>query len=133
MTGHGTSEPMLTQASEFAVLAAISPTALLVVAVYLGSAQPRRTAAYYLAGAILMSVITGVIVLVALRTGNLSRPGERAPRYGLRLGLGLLALAAGVFIVNRKPTPPDPGERRPLSPAVGVVYCHPVRQRRYGR
>jgi hypothetical protein len=102
---------MLAQASEFAVLAAISPTALLVVAVYLGSAQPRRTAAYYLAGAILMSVITGVIVLVALRTGNLSRPGERAPRYGLRLGLGLLALAAGVFIVNRKPKPPDPGER----------------------
>ena len=107
---------MLAQASEFAVLAAISPTALLVIAVYLGSARPRRTGAYYLAGAVLMSVITGVIVLVALRAGNLSRPSEHAPRYGLRLGLGILALAAGAFIVTRKPKPPDPDK-----PGKGIV------------
>ena len=107
---------MLAQASEFAVLAAISPTALLVVAVYLGSARPRQTGAYYLAGAVVMSVITGVIVLVALRAGNLSRPGEHAPRYGLRLGLGILALAAGAFIVTRKPKPPDPDK-----PGKGIV------------
>jgi hypothetical protein len=107
---------MLAQASEFALLAAISPTALLVIAVYLGSARPRRTAACYLAGAVLMSVITAVIVLVSVRAGNLSRPGERTPRYGLRLGLGILALAAGAFVVIRKPKPPDPVE-----PGQGLV------------
>ncbi|HYY19883.1 MAG TPA: hypothetical protein VE864_13680, partial [Streptosporangiaceae bacterium] len=80
---------MLAQASEFAVLAAISPTALLVIAVYLGSARPRRTGAYYLAGAVLMS---------------------------LRLGLGILALAAGAFVVTRKPKPPDPDK-----PDKGIV------------
>src|SRR5215469_14617112 len=91
---------MLAQAAGFAVLAALSPTALLVIAVYLGSAQPRRTGGYYLAGAILMSVITGVIVLAALHAGGLSNPGERQPRYGLRLGIGVLALAASAFIVG---------------------------------
>jgi Sap-like sulfolipid-1-addressing protein len=107
---------MLAQASGFAVLAALSPTALLVIAVYLGSAHPRRTAAYYLAGALLMSVIAGVIVLVALRAGGLSRPTERQPRYGLRFGLGVLALAAGAFMVARKPRPADPDK-----PGKGIV------------
>jgi hypothetical protein len=93
---------MLAQASGFAVLAAMSPTALLVIAVYLGSTQPKRTASYYLAGAVLMSVITGVIVLVALHAGGLSRPSGREPRYGLRFGLGVLALVAGAFILARR-------------------------------
>jgi len=102
---------MLAEASGFAVLAALSPTALLVIAVYLGSARPRRTGSYYLAGAILMSVVTGVIVLVALHAGGLSRPSEREPRYGLRFGLGILALAACAFIVARKRGAAGPGEQ----------------------
>jgi hypothetical protein len=101
---------MLAQASGFAVLAALSPTALLVIAVYLGSAQPRRTGAYYLAGAVLMTIITGVIVYVALRAGGLSRPSERQPRYGLRLGLGVLALAASAFMIARRARSADPGK-----------------------
>lgn len=107
---------MLAEASGFAVLAALSPAALLVIAVYLGSAHPRRTAAYYLAGALLMSVIAGVIVLVALHAGGLSRPAERQPRYGLRFGLGVLALTAGAFMVARKARPADPGK-----PGKGIV------------
>ena len=40
---------MLLQAAGFAVLAALSPTALLITAIYLGSARPRTTALAYLA------------------------------------------------------------------------------------
>jgi hypothetical protein len=93
---------MLAQALGFAVLAAMSPTALLVIAIYLGSAQPRRTGGYYLAGAVLMSVVTGAIVLAALHAGGLSQPSEREPRYGLRFGLGVLALFASAFILARR-------------------------------
>src|SRR5215469_13118289 len=99
---------MVAEAAGFAVLAALSPTALLVIAVYLGSASPRRTGSYYLAGAIVMSVITGVIVLAALDAGGLSHAGERTPRYLLRLGIGVLALFASAFILARKPRPADP-------------------------
>src|SRR6516225_1917504 len=49
--------PVLGQAAGLALLSALSPTALLVVAVYLGSARPRETAVCYLAGAVTMSVI----------------------------------------------------------------------------
>ena len=94
---------MLLQAAGFAVLAALSPTALLISAIYLGSARPRTTALCYLAGALLISTVMGVAVLLLLRYGNLQLPGHRTPRYGLRLGLGLLILAAIAVVARRRP------------------------------
>jgi hypothetical protein len=104
---------VLGQAVGLAFLAALSsPTALLVAAVYLGSASPRKTSLFYLAGAVLMSAVIGVIVILALRAGGLNLPHDRTPRYGLRLGLGVAALAIGVVIARRKPKPPR-GDRKP--------------------
>ena len=94
---------MLLQAAGFAVLAALSPTALLITAIYLGSARPRTTALCYLAGAVLISTVMGIAVLLLLRYGHFQLPGHRTPRYGLRLGLGLLILATIAVVARRKP------------------------------
>ena len=99
---------MFESAAGFALLAAISPAAILVCATYLGSANPRRTTLWFMFGAVTMTVAVSIIALAALRAGGLSLPGQHAPRYGLRLGLGVLALAAGVYMTRRKPKPPDP-------------------------
>jgi hypothetical protein len=99
---------MIASAAGFALLAAISPAAILVCAAYLGSASPRRTTLWFLAGAVTMSAVIGVIALALLRAGGLSLPAHHAPRYGVRLGLGVLALAGGLFMVRRKPRPPNP-------------------------
>jgi hypothetical protein len=99
---------LLVQAAGFALLAALSPTALLVAAVYLGSANPRRTALLYLAGALVMSGSMAVVVLLVLRAGHFELPSHHQTRYGLRLALGLLILAIGLVVERRKPKPPDP-------------------------
>jgi hypothetical protein len=99
---------LLAEAVGFALLAALSPTALLVAAIYLGSASPRRTALLYLAGALLMSGSMAVVVLLVLRAGHFELPGHHQVRYRLRLGLGLLILAIGLLVERRKPRPPDP-------------------------
>lgn len=101
---------MFAQAAGFALLAAISPTALLVMAVFLGSANPRTTAVLYVAGALLMTVTMAVIVLVVLRTAGLDDPREHAPRDGLRLGLGVLALASAAVVARRRRPGPAAGE-----------------------
>jgi hypothetical protein len=44
-----------------------------------------------------------VVFLVAIRAGGLSQVGHRTPRYGLRLGLGVVALVAGVVVASRNP------------------------------
>jgi hypothetical protein len=53
-----------------------------------------------------------VVFLVVLRAAGLSLPGHRTPRYGLRLGLGLLLVAAGLVLAVRKPKQPDPAQAR---------------------
>jgi hypothetical protein len=108
---------VLLQAAGLALLAALSPTALLVVAVYLGSARPRFTAMLYLTGAVAMSLIMGVVILVALRSAQLSRPDEHTPRYALRLGLGMALVVAGVIVARRRPPPTDPAQTQQ-----GLVY-----------
>jgi hypothetical protein len=107
---------VIAQAAGFAVLAAISPTALVVMAVFLGSANPRRTALLYATGAVLMTVVMAVAVLLILRTAGLNQPRTRAPRYDLRLGLGILALASAAFAARRRPREPEPEPGSASSP-----------------
>jgi hypothetical protein len=94
--------PMLVQAAGLAFLAAVSPAALLVAAIYLGSARPRVTVLAYLAGAVVTATALGVVVLVLLRSGHFDLHSNRQPRYGLRLGLGLLTIAAAVVVARRR-------------------------------
>jgi uncharacterized membrane protein (DUF441 family) len=94
---------MLTEAAGLAVLAGISPTALMVVAIYLGSARPRVVTAFFLAGALTISVIMAIVVLVIVRGAGLNQPSQHAPRYGLRLGLGIVLLTAAVVVAAIKP------------------------------
>ena len=108
------SNPMILQAAGLALLAAISPTALLVAAVYLGSARPRLVGTLYLAGAIIMSLVMGLVVIAILRNTGLSHRSAHTPRYGLRLGLGIVLLAAGAVLARRKPKLPDPDKKQGL-------------------
>jgi Sap, sulfolipid-1-addressing protein len=129
---------MVVEAAGFAVLAAISPTALLMAAVFLGGASPRRSLLYYLTGAFLVTVIMGVAVLLILHAGGFDRPRYHDSRYELRAGLGVLALAAAVFVARRRRRrPPGPVRKSGLlwrmathpSPltalAVGVILFMP--------
>ena len=97
---------MLAEAAGFAFLAAISPTALLVMAVFLRSAEPRRNALMYSAGAIVMTVTAAVAALFVLRAAALELPSRHDPRYGVRLALGVLALAAAVALSWRRRSRP---------------------------
>jgi hypothetical protein len=97
---------MIGQAAGFAVLAAVSPTALIVMAVFLGSANPRLTAFAYVTGAVVMTVIMALVVLYVLRATGLNLQRQHDPRYEFRLGLGLLALVgAAIFTWVKRPKP----------------------------
>jgi uncharacterized membrane protein YraQ (UPF0718 family) len=50
---------VLIEALGFAFLAALNPTALLIGAVYLGSANPRKMVLFYLVGAVIMTAVMG--------------------------------------------------------------------------
>ena len=102
---------MILEAAGFAVLSALTPAALLVAAMYLSSANPRRMLLIFLAGAVTMTVILGIVLLLVIHAGGLNHPHERQPRYGVRLGLGVIALAASLVISRRKPKPARPDKK----------------------
>jgi hypothetical protein len=102
---------MLTDAAGLALLAALSPTAVLVSATFLRSPNPHRTVLIYLTGAIVMTVLMATIVFVVLHAGHVYKPRERQTRYGVRLGLGLLMLLAGGYLRRRGPKLRDPAKK----------------------
>jgi Sap, sulfolipid-1-addressing protein len=119
---------MYGQAAGLAALAALYPPALLIAAVYLSSASPRKLATLYLAGAALVTAIGAVVILVALRGGGLSLPGNRQPRYGLRVGLGALAIAAAGYLVwrYRRRSPDTAKAGKPSKPGrISRMTAHP--------
>ena len=79
--------------------------------VYLGSASPRQNALAYVAGAALMTCVTAVALLVLIRAVGLDQPSQHAPRYGLRLGIGILALISAAVVIRRKPPAAGQGKR----------------------
>jgi hypothetical protein len=105
---------MLEQAAGLAALGALYPPALVIAAVYLGSVSPRKMTGLYVVGAVVMTVVTGIALLFVLRAGGLSVPTHRTPRYGLRVGLGGLALAAAGYLIwrYRHRRPPDPAKAK---------------------
>ena len=113
---------MLGQAAGFAVLSALWPPALLIAASFLASASPRKTLLIYLAGAIAITVALGIVLLVVLHSAGLNHPHERQPRYGLRLGLGVLLLCASVVSARRRPKPRKAGKKPGL---VARLLSHP--------
>src|SRR6478735_1534242 len=68
---------MLIESTGLAFIAALSPTALLVTAVYLGSARPKMVAGFYLLGALVMSLVMGIVLVFVLRNLDLSHPDHR--------------------------------------------------------
>jgi hypothetical protein len=93
---------MFEQAAGLALLAALSPTAMLIAASYLASTRPHKTVLLYLTGGVLMVTLLGTAALIAIRAGGLSGVGQHASRNGLRLALGIAALAAAVVIWRRQ-------------------------------
>jgi hypothetical protein len=98
---------MLAEAAGFAILATIWPPALAMMSIFLASANPRRAGMMFVAGALVMTAVMAVVMLYAIRTAGLNLKREHDPRYGLRLAIGIAALAIGVVIGWRmRRTPP---------------------------
>jgi Sap, sulfolipid-1-addressing protein len=107
---------MFEEVSGLALLAGFYPPAILIAALYLGSARPGRMTALYVIGGFVTVTIVGTAALIALRAGGLSHHGQQPTRYGLRLALGIVALIAALVLARRKPRTPDPA--KPKKPSL---------------
>ena len=112
---------MFEQAAVLALLAAISPPAILIAALYLASPNPGRTTLSFVAGGFVVVAIVGTIALIVLRIGGISLPSHHQTRYGLRLGIGVIALIAAVLIYRHRPKEKKSGDGTAKQKKPGLI------------
>jgi Sap, sulfolipid-1-addressing protein len=93
---------LFAQVAWLALVASFYPPAMLLAAFYLQSERPGRITFLYVLGGFVVVTVVGIVVLVAMRAGGLSHFGHRHTRYGVRLGLGVLALVGAVILYLRR-------------------------------
>jgi hypothetical protein len=117
---------MYGRAAGLAALGALYPPALVIAAVYLSSASPRKLAGLFVTGAVLMTTVAGIVILEALRAGGLGLPANRPVRYGLRVGLGAVALIAAGYLIWRYRNHPAPDPAKASNPGrISRMAAHP--------
>ncbi len=115
---------MFEQAAGLALVGAFYPPALLIAGLYLASTRSGRITVVYVIGGLVIVTIVGTAALLAIRVTGLSLPTHQHTRYGLRLALGVVAIAAAVLIYRRKPKKRDPVTAG--SAAAGSARAGPV-------
>jgi hypothetical protein len=122
------SGPSILSAFLLVLASALNPGALVASAFFLRKEQGARLDNAFLIGGLFMSAVVGIVVLELIRLTGLELPKRSAPRYDIRLGLGLLALLLAVFLpwlrshLRRGPPgahKPDPATRLMEKAGVG--------------
>lgn len=113
---------LFAQVAGLALVASISPPALLLAGLYLRSEQPGRMTLFFVIGGLFVVSVVGTVALILIRAGGLSHVGQHQTRYGLRLGLGVIALIAAFILYRREPRPKDPAKKPNL---VGRLSARP--------
>lgn len=95
---------------------ALNPGALVVSAVYLAKERGARLETAFMTGGLIIGALVGVVVLVLIRVIGLELPTNLTPRYGIRLGLGIIALTLAAFqprLRTRLRRPGEEGQKKP--------------------
>ena len=95
---------------------ALNPGALVVSAVYLAKERGARLETAFMTGGLIIGALVGVVMLVLIRVTGLELPTNLTPHYGIRLGLGIVALilaAVHPWLRTRLRRPGEQGEKKP--------------------
>lgn len=105
---------------------ALNPGALVASAFFLRKERGVRLDNAFLIGGLLISAVIGIVVLELIRLTGLELPKKAAPRYDIRLGLGILALVLAALLPWLRshlrrggPGKPDPATRLMQKAGVG--------------
>jgi len=90
---------------------ALNPGALVVSAVYLAMERGARLETAFMTGGLIIGALVGVVVLVLIRVTGLELPTNLTPHYGIRLGLGIIALTLAAFQPGCAAGSADPARR----------------------
>jgi hypothetical protein len=99
---------VLEQAIPLVLAGSIYPAGLILMAIYLASSHPKRLGLALFLGALTTTVVSGVVLLVIMRSLNLDDDTQSTARGGLRVAVGALFIVLGVLLLVRRGSKADP-------------------------
>lgn len=84
-----------------ALLSSLYPFGLVALMLLFGASRPRARSAVFLIGAAICLLAVGFIFVFVLRGAGINQTSNSTPRYGLRLGLGVLFLIGAWVVAHR--------------------------------
>jgi Sap, sulfolipid-1-addressing protein len=100
--------PILLELLLLAIAAAFYPALLAVVIIFLARPHPKRLLAFFLAGALLVSVSIGLAAVTALDGADLGSSSKSSVSAGVYLTLGIVAVIVGAHFLRTTAKPKQP-------------------------
>ncbi|WP_236792390.1 GAP family protein [Amycolatopsis sp. GM8] len=112
---------MLSEAVPAALGAAISPSALLFIAFLLVNPHPRKRALIFLAGAVLITLVVGFVVVLVLQGSGVEGAKHHTVSPWIDLAIGILLVGSAMVIYFRPPRGPKAAKQRRELGLIGVL------------
>ena len=96
---------MPVQAIPLALIASLYPLGLAAILLLAEAARPRPKVGVFLMGALVCTLTVGFVVVFALHGAGVGQGGQQPDQYWLRLAIGVVFMAAAVFLARRPPRP----------------------------
>jgi hypothetical protein len=112
---------MLSEAVPAAFAAAIYPPALLFIAFLLVNPRPRRRALIFLAGAVLITLGVGFVVVLALQGSGAESSRHRTVPPWIGLAIGIVLVVFAVVIYFRPPRGPKAAKHQRELGLIGLL------------
>jgi Sap, sulfolipid-1-addressing protein len=91
-----------------AIAAAFYPALLAVVIIFLGRPRPKRLLTFFLAGAWLVSMTIGLVVVFGLDGAGIRSSTRGTINASIYISVGAFALVVGGYLLGRTPRPKTP-------------------------
>lgn len=96
---------MPVQAIPLALISSLYPLGLAAILLLAETARPRPRVGVFLIGALACTLTVGFVVVFVLHDAGVGQGSQQSDQYWLRLVIGLVFMAAAVFLTRRRPRP----------------------------
>ena len=114
---------MPVQAIPLALIASLYPLGLAAILLLAEAIRPRPKVGVFLIGALAVTLAVGFVVVFAFHSAGVGQSSQQSDQYGVRLVIGLLFMAAAVFLARRPPKPSSGPSRVSRAASQGGLFA----------